>query len=409
MTNSILAAVEPDVKSFSLTVPGGGLTDIMMRSDLRAVVDHVFHELLGPIIVGEPSEAGDDMLRLFFIRKGKKDIVEDMSMTESMMSNQLPVPIGEIKIARGGYLSFLNLENGEEETVVLEACPDTSDYPGQTGCFSTGIPADKGDDIEVTSYDAADHLLDGLVTHTIAKGLGEKRNSKDFRSFAQIGQIALEPGDPINYAPHWFADPLDPDKGRTSKNIFFASVPGDMFVPINAQISLARAAGLLGTDSPRCDGIPRDLGQCGTTWEEISRDCDCIMMNWKENDVMVGFHPRYNLDGLSQDPSECLNRTVPFTDNRGKGAGISLVRFPFSDIWVEYGYDQPVNRGMHWYLAFPDKTLPVNWGAYNQNQMAEFFDTDGYSKGPDPDIEWKIQNLDCDCPLSAGNCRFLEE
>ena len=164
---------------------------------------------------------------------------------------------------------------------------------------------------------------------------------------------------------------------------------------------------MLGTDTPRCDGFPRELSQCGTTWGEISRDCDCIMMNWKENDVMVGFHPRYNPDGLSQDPTECLNRTVPYTDNRGKDAGISLVRFPFADIWVEYGYDQPQNRGMHWYLAFPDSTLPVNWGAYNQNQIAEFFLTEGYSEGFG--VEGEIPGLDCDCPLSADTCRFLDE
>lgn len=144
-----------------------------------------------------------------------------------------------------------------------------------------------------------------------------------------------------------------------------------------------------------------DLAQCGTDWEGISRDCDCINLYWKAKGVMTGFYPRFDVDGLSP---ECTQfHGAPLIDNRRGGAGFSYVRFPFSDVWVSYGYPQPVNRGMHWYLAFSDSRLPLNWAAYSQNQMAEFFESEGYSALPQG--EYPVP--DCPCPVSPEGCRFL--
>jgi len=447
ITNSILMAVEPGVKTSAVSVPGGGLTDIMTRMDLHAVIDRIYHEVLGPIIVGEPSldegsqEKDDTVLKVSFIKRGKKSLLTEGLGSESMWSATMPVHIQEISIPAGGALHILNEDNGEHATVNREElwgeegeCRGASVFQGGAnligtkGCFSRGIASDKGDRILITSLNKDGSAADRIAAVAPQEGMGKSRNTPDFRFFINLGQIALEAADPINYARHWFLEPLG-GSGRPvhpAKNLMVASVPGDMFVPINAQVALARVAGLMGSESNQCDGWPRDLGACGSTWEEISRDCDCIQLHWQSRDVMVGNYkdcdcvspdsevsgcrderscvdePRYDVDGFTEGLSmECNPHTAPLIDNRDRGAGYSYIRFPYSNDCVSHLYVDPVNRGMHWLLAaFYNPEIPVDWSAYYQNQMAEFFDAEGYADEETPEP-------DCPCPVEPGTCRFL--
>ncbi len=404
ITNSILLAVEPDITTAAFSVPGGGLTDILMRSDLRAVMDRVFHEVFGPILVGEPVRERPETLSLYFIRRGKKDRVANIGPTESLMSSTLPVPVGEIVLPQGGRLDITNQENGSHVTVVPHVCEDDDRLNGLWGCFSKGIASDAGDRVSIAAYTSSGVLVDYLETRAPTQGLGLDRNSPDFRSFANLGQIALDPADPINYAPHWFLDPLD-FSGRESpkaKNVMITVVPGDMFVPVNTQIALVRAGGLLGTVSNTCDGLPERLQDCGSRLSDVIEDCDCVNLYLKHHDVMTGFYPRFDIDGLS---SECQSpHTLGVIDNRSRGAGFSYVRFPFTDVFISFGYQAPVNRGMHWFLAFSDSTQPLNWAMYSQEQMAEFFDTRAYATLP----PGEFLEVDCQCPVRVETCRYLK-
>ena len=399
ITTAILMGVEPDVRTAAFAVPAGGLTDVLLRSDLRAVVDPIFHQVLGPIVVGEPtpcSAAG--RLKLFFIRRGKKEIVRDIT-SESILDSTMPEPIDELEVPVGGDILIQNLANGEQELVRPGTCGPESPYPGKWGCFSQGIASDKGDPVLIVSRDGEGREVDRIRTHAISDGLGLDRNSPEFRRFGNLGQTAMDKGDPINYAPHWFLDPLP---GRPAKNILLEAVPGDMFVPVNTQVALARAGGLMGGKSNVCDGRPATLDECPAEWDALARDCDCVNMHWMEKEVMIGFYPRYDVDGVSPTCSQ-IHTTEPI-DNRGKGAGFSMVRFPFSDVWVDYPYGEPTNRGMHWYLAFSNPDLPINWAMYSQNRMADFFDHDGYSQVWPPEAPPKP---DCPCPVTEETCPWL--
>ena len=446
ITNSILMAVEPDVKTAALSVPGGGLTDIMTRMDLHAVIDRIYHEVLGPVLVGEPAvddrdkAGGGRSMKISFIRRGKKNLITGDMLAESLWSATQPVDIRELWVPEGGSLNVVNQENGEyielgsEELWEKEfVCMGESvlqegvDLTGRKGCFSWGIASDKDDGILITSLDKDKNPVDQVELAAPEKGMGKNRNSPDFRYFINLGQIALEAADPINYARHWFLEPLGGSGKleRPAKNLMVTSVPGDMFVPINAQVALARAGGLLGSESNQCDGWPRQLSECGNSWEEMSRDCDCINLLWKNKDVMVGNHkdcdcfdpeeervfpeatscvdePRYDVDGFTQGTSmECNPHTTPLVDNRGQGAGYSYIRFPYSNDCCSHGYVEPVNRGMHWLMAaFYNPEIPVDWATYYRNQMAEYFDTKGYSEGISPEP-------DCPCPIESETCRFL--
>ena len=50
--------------------------------------------------------------------------------------------------------------------------------------------------------------------------------------------------------------------------------------------------------------------------------------------------------------------------------------------------------------AFLNVEMPTDWASYYQNQMAEFFDTDGFAGDPAP-------QPDCTCPIEPETCRFL--
>jgi hypothetical protein len=435
IANSILMAVERDIRTAAFSVPGGGLTDILTRMDLHPVIDRIMHELVGPVLVGEPGADAEPQgrsqsgLKLSFIRRGKKDLLRGEETSESMWSSTLPVQIMDLAVPEDGSIRVTNLDNGEQVTVDREdlwadqaACMGKSvfepgvDLTGRKGCFSRGIPSDKGDRILITALDPEGRAVDQIQTTAPEKGMGKGRNTPDFRFFISLGQIALEAADPINYARHWFLDPLGgtvrPE--HPAKNVMIASVPGDMFVPINAQIALARAAGLLGSESAECDGQPRELVECGEGWEDISRDCDCINLHWMQHGAMIGqfvgdydpdqpsFEGRFALDRLSDGVfMECDPTTVPLTDNRDKGAGYSYIRFPYSNDWVFHDYPEPVNRGMHWLMAaFHNPNIPVHWSTYYQSQMAEYLHTQGFADDPSPEP-------DCPCPIQADTCRHL--
>ncbi|MFN7950942.1 MAG: hypothetical protein U0610_04380 [bacterium] len=56
-------ALRAETTTGAVVVPSGGMaSDILLRLDLRPVSDPVFHELLGPVVVAEPS--GEDPERV---------------------------------------------------------------------------------------------------------------------------------------------------------------------------------------------------------------------------------------------------------------------------------------------------------------------------------------------------------
>ncbi len=100
-----------------------------------------------------------------------------------------------------------------------------------------------------------------------ARGFGLTRNTPEFRRLMTLSQLILEPGDPVNYAPHYFRDLLparaqpDKDTGVIAgpADVLVIGTSGDPGVPVNTAISLARAAGLVEMTAPDpAFGIPID-------------------------------------------------------------------------------------------------------------------------------------------------------
>ena len=80
-----------------------------------------------------------------------------------------------------------------------------------------------------------------------AEGFGEIRQTPPLRRFIQLAQTALEPGDPISFAPYYSIRPMtDPYGNEIAPHaVVTMNTIGDMNVPLNSGIAFARATGAL--------------------------------------------------------------------------------------------------------------------------------------------------------------------
>jgi hypothetical protein len=80
-----------------------------------------------------------------------------------------------------------------------------------------------------------------------AEGYGQIRQTPALRRFLQLAQIALEPGDPVSFAPYYAIRPMtDPFGAEIAPHaVLTINTIGDMNVPLNSGIAFARATGAL--------------------------------------------------------------------------------------------------------------------------------------------------------------------
>jgi hypothetical protein len=81
----------------------------------------------------------------------------------------------------------------------------------------------------------------------ISEGFGLKRQTPDFRRFMQLAQIALDPADPVTFAPYYYAKPRFDENGKQvgPAGIYTVNTIGDMNVPVNTGITAARIHGAI--------------------------------------------------------------------------------------------------------------------------------------------------------------------
>ncbi|MBK7976309.1 MAG: hypothetical protein IPK07_24580 [Deltaproteobacteria bacterium] len=217
IVSSVMIGAERRIDAGVPIVPGGGLTDVMLRSDLKDVMHRIYYEVLGPVFVAGPGGDG----------------VPAGSVGVRAENNLRSFELGSLATRAGGRVHGENRVNGEDKWADVMA----------DGGFVIGVAADEGDPVTLSSFDAAGALIDQLDVISPLRGFGLDRNTPRFRRFVSLAQMTLEAADPINYAPRWF---LDPPPGWRPKNVLQLTDPGDLTVPINNQLALARAAGMLG-------------------------------------------------------------------------------------------------------------------------------------------------------------------
>lgn len=289
----ILGAVDDAVTTSVPTSGGGGLTDVGVRSVQGSVLAPVLLRIMGPLVVALPAEerpaCADDPLR-----------AGCTSCAAGEVSLRWVVP----DVTDDAELEIACFSAGElEDTTVFVANLDT----GETSCSSVEadlrmrvhVGASLGDTVQIYVYDGAHRvesygtcrptfgetesplavvtsfgkgglpegsvdeatgaiceapscqlfqgamLGEGWLLVAPAEGLGFARQTPSFRRMYGIGQAAVDPGDPINFAARYFLKAMPGVGGepRAPHAMLVMNTVGDMNVPLTVGISLARAQG----------------------------------------------------------------------------------------------------------------------------------------------------------------------
>ncbi len=317
-------AIEPEVRTITPIVAGGGLSDILLRSGLRQITRVIYLEVFGPLVVGCPDGQGG--LWLSFNNESDR-CRADLGATSFAHLDA---------VGAGAAVTVENLDNGE-----LEALSLAEDGAG----FSLGIAADRWDTLRVSVERPATSSAQPLVASEVLvqspfKGLGLHRNTPELRRVLGINQHVLDRCDPVNFARHIF---LSPRPGQAPKSVLFENALQDSTVPISTGVTLARAAGVLGTT--RLAWLP----------------------------VMERLITRGVLLGSDYDPDDLLHNNP--ADARGigpltpvaSGTGVSAIRF--ANV-----------RGKHeWIAQSPSGAELDDAATYTRNQIALFHLSGGAS------------------------------
>lgn len=399
LEGGIAAAALPNLEAAVLTVPGGGLFDVGLRTDIGSVSDGLAGRALTPLITVRPSELGGfDVVQQVISWDDAQDFVV-------AHVDQLPI---------GGRVVVHNDTLGTSEAMRIPASrlwrlpiganvPDAAEKALLAGIPEGGVldgdppygvqdNVGLGDRLRVEIFTAAGALVDEIdtfdqdvvfegVTYSagsplvaLSWGLGLHRGSSDLRQVVGVLSMGGEPGDPIAYAHQWTEDPVWDEPTE----VLIALTVGDTTVPIAAGVALARAAGIVDftTSDPRY----------GTSVDRYLIDKE-VMQSQEEFGSYVG------PDGsrLHYDPDDLDNGINPYGEPTNApplrltveaGDGVHGLRFL---------YVNP--RGSHAYFL-PDQSLPFDVNTFGAQQMAQFLATGGA----------EVSDAPC---LATPECPFL--
>lgn len=316
----LTAAIEPEVRTLTPIVTGGGYVDLIFRSNLREVTETLFVDIFGPLVVGCPDGEGGAWLSL---------------NNQSLWCDPALVPdvsFAHLEGVAGAALTLENLSNGERSQTSADA----------EGAFALAVESDKWDTLLLTLRAGARERE--VPIQSPHKGFGFTRNTPDLRRFMNIASHVLDRCDPVNLAHGLIREPLP---GHEPTNTLFQNVLGDPVVPISTGLSLARAAGVLGLDQS---------------------DWGPVMETLVERGAMV--LDSYDIDDvLGDNPPEAppLGPLPPIRT----ATGLSAIRF--SD----------VDR-VHEWIALLDPGPTFDPPTYTQSQNAIFHRTGGRAIIDDP-------------------------
>jgi len=441
---ALTAGVEPNVVAAAPVVGGGGLADIAIRTENGAVLPAMLLRVMGPLVIGTPSAgpsaettcaAGDVSLQFLAT-----------NLTDDVRTEFACLPAAEL--SPDDVLVVRNLTNDE-----VRCAGATGGVPG---AFRVGVPSDAGDYWSVELYPGARDATDfgsctidgepvpsrvidtwevgngaageancarcarfaattfvlGEPLQAPAAGYGRRRQSPEMRRLLMLAQIALEPGDPINYVHRIFLEPLEvADVAPRPRSILFVNTVGDPNVPIATGYSLARAAGVVPFLPP---DAPDHLADFRAPVDFSARYPGFAT----PNDVYIGLHAIEGLPRLARHPAGpgaesfladvddlAEGRAAFATDGRTQltvaEGGFVPVRLtpgvrwsrrsrrmtaPGEDLVWTYDEDAPNSgmiapyvqpRGIHGFDELFDDTLAFDMAVYMFNLLGRYVSTNG--------------------------------
>lgn len=294
--SGIHGSIDAYVTAASPGSGGGGLTDIGVRSFQGGVVEAVLLRVWGPLLVTVPADqrtpctsaskdsdrctvCNADEISLRWVMPDNNDTGEleieclskaEIQDTTVLVYNQTN---DELRCARVddafkmrvgipasiGDRITLSFYDGVDGVKDYGSCEPTfpSDTKPRTVVASYGrgrLVAGTSNAIDSASCQAATcnsfqglFFGEGEPLTSPAEGFGQIRQTPSLRRFIQLAQIALEPGDPISFAPYYAIRPMTDPFGKViaPHALLTLDTIGDMNVPLNSGIAFARASGAL--------------------------------------------------------------------------------------------------------------------------------------------------------------------
>ena len=293
----ILSAIHGAVDAYvTSAVPGsggGGLTDIGVRSFQGGVVEAVLLRMWGPLLVSveassrtactPTSKADDHCTSCQETQRSVRWVLPDVNGTgevevaclnaETIANTTVLVrnlDTDEVRCgsvddlqrfrvglpAATGNRVLVSFWNGKHQVEDYKSCRLTTTTLRHTleswgpGRFQTG--ATSGDGTSTCSAETCAPFQGrfyaaGSPLTSPGDGYGMIRQTPQLRRFLGLAQAALEPGDPISFAPFYALKTMTDPHGQALEPhaLLTLNTIGDMNVPLNAGIAQARAAGSL--------------------------------------------------------------------------------------------------------------------------------------------------------------------
>jgi hypothetical protein len=389
--SALLGAIEPSINAVAPISGAGGLTDVAIRSQNFGVPEAVMLPMMGPFVLGNPAE--DGKLKFEFL------------LADVVFQKKLPIKVTD-KANPGDRVVLKNLRNGKEADAVIPAdmkfrlaisCDaltatekrpvlkmkdDNSNVP-----VKVENPFELGDPIEIRIYDGlTDNVrevinkfgsemefnaqkYDGIVWQgafhpkdstliCLQKGHGYLRQSPDLRRIFNIASFILEAADPAVYARYFVNDKLnfdyeknlEQDLGEVYPDTKYLIVPtaGDLNVPINAGVEIARAAGIL-------DFLNPEQKWNNKTANEMLIDYHILegvdRLDWFGDG---GLLPDSNNLSDGKDGYTCVRIDPPVRASVKGNNGYHALRIPYIPVGDRHGFDIPHPDDafdMHYYMT----------------------------------------------------------
>jgi hypothetical protein len=467
IVSSVLAAVEPSIDGVAPVAGGAGLFDLSIRSTNPGVPEAVFLPVFGPLVVGTPVGDGD-LVRVSFI-------VQDV---EDNFPIRRELSFVEVRLDPGDRVLLRNTVNGETDEAVVDADrrfrlavpadalspSEKHDVAGMDETCSncpvtvTDTPS-IGDTLELELYEGpTESLVERIQDFRLevvfqgvryvtgsplvapVTGFGLKRGTPELRRFLSFASMFIEPGDPVGYAPHLVLDPLPAAKAEASSGVYaqawplFVPTAGDMNVPVNTGLALARAAGaieLLDPSTERCV----QSAHCDKAGPDGRRNGFCrygIGTCLTENQVLLG---GYVAEGLARlfrynvPPWNDARQVLLDVDDLDEGKllwpecsegpdGEVCTDTPHAPALSDLGWKPlRVTRddgrfGMRLFFAYlsdrhgfdpPSPSWPVDMNTYFANLISTYFYRIASGKESTPEYPWLVD----DPCMATNDCKFF--
>jgi hypothetical protein len=293
--SDIQGGIEPHMIASAPMSGGGGLAmDVAFRS--YGVVESVTAQLMGPIVFSvpaseRPARGDDERIESIGSRCAPGQRTVRIQVNEGVRNQELELAcLDPAELAAGMTVVVTNVTASEVR------CARTD----KDGRFRIAIPTSTGDKLDIQVYDAPDVVAsyDGcrvkrgapvgrrirdfeqaalevfrvanperdkcevaegcqqfrdrffaVGTPLVApnEGLGIQRQTPELRRFRDLAQAALDPADPLVFAPYYMLKPLFDENGQRvpPHALLTINTVGDNIVQVASHLAFARAAGAL--------------------------------------------------------------------------------------------------------------------------------------------------------------------